>query len=273
MKINLDGINLNYELNGTGPCLVLIHGLTDNLSMWFNQVPELSKKFQVVTYDLRGHGQSETPGNGFSIDLLTKDLYKLLKALNIENACLLGYSLGGRIGLQFALEHPDMTTGLVLTNIGLIGPDYQAGEERLKLIAKHRQFMISLFESSDIEMIANVLAEGALTPGLKTKNPSIFEKYRDIKLQNNPQPYLELMQAITQDLERLPEIGHLNIPTLIVAGKHDPMMTPDVVESMQKAFSDSALKILPTGHASAVEAPDHFNQIVIDFMKRFAAIN
>ncbi len=267
MKINLDGVNLNYELNGAGPCLVLIHGFTDNLSMWFNQVPQLSKQFQVVTYDLRGHGQTETTGNKFSIDLLTKDLYELLKALNIENACLVGYSLGGRIGLQFALEHPDMTTGLVLANIGLIGPDYRAGEERLELIAKHRQYMTNLFELSDIETIANVLAEGALTPGLKTRKPSIFEKYRDIKLQNDPQPYLELMQAITQDVESLPEIGQMDIPTLIVAGKHDAMMTPDVVESMQKALSDSTVKVLPTGHASAVEAPDDFNQTVIDFMK------
>jgi pimeloyl-ACP methyl ester carboxylesterase len=92
MKINLDGVNLNYELSGAGPCLVLIHGFTDNLSMWFNQVPQLSKQFQVVTYDLRGHGQTETTGNEFSVDLLTKDLYELLKTLNIETVCILGYS-------------------------------------------------------------------------------------------------------------------------------------------------------------------------------------
>jgi pimeloyl-ACP methyl ester carboxylesterase len=55
---------------------------------------------------------------------------------------------------------------------------------------------------------------------------------------------------------------------LIVAGKHDAMMTPDVVESMQRAFSDSTVKVLQTGHASAIEAPDDFNQIVVDFMKR-----
>ena len=61
MKINANGINMNYELSGEGKCLVLIHGFTDNLTMWYNQVSDFSKQYRVLTYDVRGHCQTETP--------------------------------------------------------------------------------------------------------------------------------------------------------------------------------------------------------------------
>ena len=89
MKIQTGSIKTNYELSGDGACLVMIHGFSDNLSMWYNQVPELSSQYKVLTYDVRGHGLTETPGNEFSLEDLGVDLYALLKAQSIEKACVL----------------------------------------------------------------------------------------------------------------------------------------------------------------------------------------
>ena len=111
MRVKVHGIEMEAELQGRGPVLVLIHGFSDNLTMWYNQVPKFSKTNRVLIYDVRGHGGTETPEIEISMDLLSKDLRALLDALDIEKACVLGYSMGGRIGLNFALEYPDRITG------------------------------------------------------------------------------------------------------------------------------------------------------------------
>ena len=119
MKLEAGGIEVSYELSGEGDSLVLIHGFTDNSSMWHNQAPVFSERFQVLTYDVRGHGGTKTPEGDFSMKIFADDLRALLGAPGIERACVLGYSMGGRIALQFALQHPEMTTGLVFANSGV----------------------------------------------------------------------------------------------------------------------------------------------------------
>ena len=115
MKITANGIGMNYKLSGRGECLVLIHGFTDNLNMWHNQVPEFEKHCRVLTYDVRGFGWTDKGGD-YSMSLFADDLWHLLNALGIRSACVLGYSMGGRIGLEFALSHPEMTKGLIFAN-------------------------------------------------------------------------------------------------------------------------------------------------------------
>ena len=84
MKITANGISMNYELNGSGRNLTLIHGGGDNLNAWYNQVPVFSKRYQVLTYDVRGHGQTELPTGPIDKGLWVEDLYALLKALRIR---------------------------------------------------------------------------------------------------------------------------------------------------------------------------------------------
>src|SRR6056297_3689844 len=105
MKIQANGVVTNYDLVREGDYLALIHGFTDNLTMWYNQVPVFSKQYKVLTYDVRGHGQTDSPDDKISLDTLADDLYALLKALNIDKSFVLGYSMCGRIGLKFALKH------------------------------------------------------------------------------------------------------------------------------------------------------------------------
>ena len=85
MKIEAGGIEINYEVSGEGPYLVLIHGFGDNLTMWYNQVGEFSKRFNVITYDVRGFGETSGFGEEFSMAVFADDLYHLLKSLRPED--------------------------------------------------------------------------------------------------------------------------------------------------------------------------------------------
>jgi pimeloyl-ACP methyl ester carboxylesterase len=119
VKIRANGIMVNYELAGEGDCLALVHGAGDNLQMWYGQVPAFSERHRVLTCDVRGFGETELPESEVGVELLAADLRELLRALGIERAFVLGYSMGGRIALQLALDEPQMVRALVLASSGV----------------------------------------------------------------------------------------------------------------------------------------------------------
>ncbi len=254
MKIHANGINMSYELTGEGKCLVLIHGFSDNRTMWYNQVPEFSKQYQVLTYDVRGHGQTETPGGEFSMGLFADDLEALLRVLNIERACVLGYSMGGRIGLEFALKYPEKITGLVFANSGIMGSDVQITEEEMKEMMERREQMMALFKTGDIEVIADAMAERSLSPDLKDTRPEVFLKYKEVKLQNDPRHYLSIMEGMMAAMATPPDLSQLKCPVLIIAGEHDGFMTLDIVKSMENAI---LINQAPTESGMAEKIPAH----------------
>jgi pimeloyl-ACP methyl ester carboxylesterase len=114
------GFHLHYQRVGEGPDLVLIHGLTGNLAIWFLKiVPLLRRHFRVLTYDLRGHGYSDMPPTGYTTDDMANDLKELLEALDIRRPVLVGHSYGADAALSLALQHPEMVDRVVAIEAGL----------------------------------------------------------------------------------------------------------------------------------------------------------
>ena len=260
MRVTANGIGVNYELSGNGECLVLIHGFSDNMNMWYNQVPEFEKHCQVLTYDVRGFGRTQAAGDNYSMRVFADDLYELLKALAIRSACVLGYSMGGRIGLQFALTNPGMTRGLVFANSGIGAPLSPEMEEQ-------RKMFVELLQSGSNEVIAEMIALASFSPGFKERNPAEFQRYKDIKMQNDPSSYLEVMHELLRAFDTPVDLSRLKCPALIIAGDSDGFMDLSVAESMKKSINNAVLEVLPTGHAAAVESPREFNRAVLDFVK------
>jgi pimeloyl-ACP methyl ester carboxylesterase len=271
MKTRAGGIEIHYELSGEGAPLVLIHGFSDNLTMWYNQVPAFAERSKLLTYDVRGHGETETPDGDFSMELFAADLHALLRDLEIEKACVLGYSMGGRIGLQFAFEHPEMTAGLVFANSGVMGSDVQPTAEQVAEMVERRKQMLELLETGENEAIADGMAERSLSPGFRDRDPAVFQRYKDVKLRNDPRHYLPIMQGMFQAMANPPDLTQLKCPTLIIAGDRDYFMPLDIARSMERSIPDATVTVLPTGHAAAIEAPQEFNRAVLGFVDRLAA--
>jgi len=260
MKIHANGINMNCELTGEGKCVALVHGFGDNLQMWYNQVPELAKRYQVLSYDIRGFGLTEKTKEPYSIALFAKDLYELLGALDIVSVCLLGFAMGGRIALEFALTYPKMTTGLILANSGV--ETFPRPE-----MAKHRKIMGSILRQGQIKAISEIMTKGSFSPGFGENNPAAFKRCMDIRMQNDPADYLEIMHVVDEALDAPVDLSRLECPVLMIAGDGDTLMGGSVVEHMKRAIGNARLKILPTGHLSAIEDPEKFNRAVLNFME------
>jgi pimeloyl-ACP methyl ester carboxylesterase len=261
MKIKVNGIEMNYELSGKGKNLVLIHGFTDNLNMWPNQVPEFSKHYQVLTYDVRGFGQTEKSSGPFSMDMFADDLHELLKALNLSSACVLGYSMGGRIALEFCMKYPQTATGLILANSVVGAPSSPEREQRTKM-------MIELIQSGNNELIAEIMTVNSFSPGFKEKDRTVFNQYKAIKLQNDPSGYLPVMMAMGAAAQVPVDLDRLQCPVLMLAGTADNFMPLSVAEEMHKKLKEAVLKTFPTGHIAAFEASREFNEAVQDFLNK-----
>jgi pimeloyl-ACP methyl ester carboxylesterase len=249
---------VNYELAGQGDCLVLIHGAGDNLQMWYGQAPVFSRQHRVLTYDVRGFGETELSESEVGVELLAADLRELLRALAIDGACVLGYSMGGRIALQLALDAPDMVRALVLANSGVgVGPAAPEPQER-------RRNLIAALERGDLESVSEQMTAASFSPRLKERDPVLFERYKRIKLANNPRSFARVWGALMQSSP--PDVSRLSCPVLLIAGEHDGFMSLEAARASHAAIPGSRLEVLPTGHAAALEAPQEFNRLVLDFL-------
>jgi 3-oxoadipate enol-lactonase len=128
--------------------------------------------------------------------------------------------------------------------------------------------MVEVLQQGDIEVIAELMTEASFSPGLKERNPTAYEKYKSIKMQNDPSEYLAVMQAIVGAIDSPVDFGRLRCPTLIIAGDRDGFMSVSVGEAMREAIPNAEMHILPTGHAAMIEEPEAYNRIVLGFFEK-----
>lgn len=113
-----DGCQLHYEDYGRGMPVVLVHGLGSSIRDWEYQIPALAGRYRVVALDVRGHGRSDKPRERYSIATFSEDLVALIDHLGLVDVHLVGISMGGMIGFQLAVDHPELLRSLTIVNSG-----------------------------------------------------------------------------------------------------------------------------------------------------------
>nr|WP_295605873.1 alpha/beta hydrolase [uncultured Methanobrevibacter sp.] len=233
-KKTINGITINYELEGEGKTIVFVHGLSDSLAYWKVLSENLKNDYQTLIYDLRGHGESSDDDRNTTIDLYQEDLYQLLKSLNIENAVFVGLSLGGNVILNLAVNHPEMVNGLVVMS------SFPEHDEKLK----------NIFDDFD-----NAIDEGFVeffdTILPYTLPDDILEEHKEL-LEN-----VKVEAAKTANIERIKKginagygfnlsdkLNEINAPTLVIAGEEDNLTTLDIQRKISDNIQDSELIVL-----------------------------
>lgn len=263
MKTRANNIVMRYQVAGDGRWLTLIHGAGDNLEAWWNQIPAFSRHFRTLSYDLRAHGQTETPPAEYTTDLLVQDLRELLRVLRVPQTFVLGYSMGGRVALGLALAHPEMVPALILANSG-VAP-VQRGEAEVQQMAETRRKRIEQVEKDGLEAIMDETTAMVFSPGFAQKHPDVFQQYKEIRLKNDASGYLTVSRAMLWGMPA-PDVSRLHCPTLIIGGDYDMGAGPEAARASQRLIAGARLVVLPTGHAAMVEQPQQFNAAVLDFL-------
>jgi pimeloyl-ACP methyl ester carboxylesterase len=250
---------LFYEVKGTGPVVVLIHGGQLDSRMWDDQFDVLARQFTVVRYDVRGYGGS------FQSDQLysdAEDLAGLLDYLKVPKAHLVGLSLGGRIAVDFAVAHPTRVRSLTLSGPGLAGYEPPNGEqtdlrmwEILKLARDEGPDQATAAWLKD-PFMAPAMEQGRLSARLwRLSRENAHCWLRNPILQRSPRP---------PAAKRLQEIS---APTLLILGDRDVPQIKATIETLEKGLRGSQKVIIKgAGHMVNMEQPDAFNQAVLAFL-------
>lgn len=232
-EININKISINYELEGEGKTIVFVHGLSDSLEYWYALTNELKEKYQILSFDLRGHGKSGDDDKITTIDLYAEDLYQLLNALNIDDAVFIGLSLGGNVILDLAIKHPEMVNGLII----------------MSSFPEHSEKLAKIFDDFD-EAIDKGFVEfyDVIIPYVLPKD--ILEENREL-LDN-----LKFEVAKTANIEGIKkgikagygfnitdQLSQINAPTLVLAGQDDDLTDLETQKKISDNIKDSRLII------------------------------
>ena len=259
MKILANDIQINYEISGqaNAPVVMLSHSLASSMVMWNPQLESLEAHFQVLRYDMRGHGDSDAPEGAYTLELLAEDAVALLDALGIGTVHFVGLSIGGMIGQGLALNHGGRLKSLALCDTSAIMPD-EAQPILWERLAVAR-------ENGMADQVDGTL-ERWFTPPYLEANPPEVEMIRKQIAATPLAGYLGCSEALggLNYLERLPEI---KLATLIMVGEEDPGTPVAASEAIQERIAGSHLVILPSArHLSNIEQAEAFNQSLIEFL-------
>ena len=262
MKINANGIDINYELTGKkdAPVVMLSHSLACSLVMWQPQMAVLESAFQVLRFDTRGHGDSDAPQGAYSLELLTADAVGLLDALDIETVHFVGLSMGGMIGQCLALDYTDRLKSLALCDTAAIMPE-----------ETHPIWQQRIDAAGQIGMAGQVdeTLERWFRPEYLQLNPPEVEMIRGQILATAVAGYVGCCEALRR-LNYLDRLSEIKLPTLIMVGEEDPGTPVAASEAMHARISGSKLVVLPAArHLSNIEQADAFNKALMEFLNQY----
>ena len=255
----VNGARLAYDITGTGPAVVLLHGHILDRRQWDGQIADFAKHYRVVRYDARGFGQSTDPGDVFSHH---DDLRGLLAALGIDRAALIGCSGGGAACIDFALTYPAMTDALVLVGSALSG--FPFPNDPPPLLLQIHEAMARNDLNAAVEYGLQLWTDGPRRP--EDVNPAVRERTRQImtELWSREQMPAESRPVEPPGAERLAEIS---VPTLAIVGSADNSFIHRIAD-LVAAQAPGARKVVidDAGHHPNMEHPQEFNALVLEFL-------
>ena len=234
------------------PVIIFIHGFPFNKSMWNLQVESLKDNYRLITYDIRGHGNSDADNEDFSIDLFASDLIGLMDALKIDRAILCGLSMGGYIALNVIGKHHERFDALILSDTQCIADTPEAKEKRMRTIESIKETGVEKYAE---ESIKNLFASESFTTRLKE-----IEDVREMIVKTSSQSLISTLLALSARKETCNILPEIKVPVLIMVGKRDKITPPAAAEFMHEKIKGSLLRIIDhAGHLSNLENPDEFN--------------
>ena len=247
-RLDRDGVAIHYEVHGQGPAVLLSHGYSATCRMWDGQIDALKDRFQVIVWDMRGHGQSDYPDapSAYSEALTVGDIAALLDVVGARKAIVGGLSLGGYMSLAFYRAHPERVSALLIidTGPGFKKDDARAAWNKRALATADR------FEREGLEVLKSASRERSTVSHRDARGLALAARGM-------------LTQRDARVIEVLPDI---KVPSLVVVGADD---TPFLAASDYMAAKIPGAKkaVIPAaGHAVNIDQPQAFIEAVLPFL-------
>ncbi|MGI4863041.1 MAG: alpha/beta fold hydrolase [Janthinobacterium lividum] len=265
-KIDLGDAQLYYEEAGHGAPLVLLHGHSFDCRMWDPQLAELAQHYRVIRYDMRGYGRSSLPVEGTQF-LHADDLNRLLEALHIPKAHLVGLSLGGFVAVDFMALHPEKVLSVVACSGSIYprpGPEEPITETEIArrrteiaqlqasgTVAFKKQWLKSLLKSSGPDSVKSASLLRQMVQDWSMWQPLHIE------------PRVLLGRSLVPQLQAHP----VRVPLLLLAGQRESLARQHDNETLSKLVPGAQVSLVPNaGHVANLDNPAAFTQAVLQFL-------
>lgn len=255
-----DGVEIQYEIEGDGPPLMLISGTGHDLSFWSGQLPLFAPEYRTTVFDNRGVGGSSVPPSGYSLAHMADDAAHVLDDAGIDSAHVMGFSMGGHIAQELALNHPDRVLSLGIHHSwARNGARLKKFQETRRYLAEHDQ-RVALTELSMLALHASAYYDA---------HAGEMEAHRKFLLEQSPinAGWIGQLEACIKGdtYDRLPQI---KVPTLVTCSELDVIAAPHLSRQIHERIAGSQLRVLKgTGHVALMEAPEEFAKICLDFLR------
>ena len=253
---NRQGQQLAVQIQGVkgAPVIMFSNSLGTDHSMWQAQVEALEEHYQIVTYDTRGHGQSDVIADS-TLQHLAEDVVDILDALEIDKVHFCGISMGGITALALAIHHVERLHSITVANSAAKIGTAEAWIDRAKQVEQqgladivkttHTRWFSEHFDYAHNILAQSIIQSLAVTPA---------------------QGYANACRALaTADVRE--QLHQIHTPTLIIAGQYDPITTVQDAKFMQQVIVSSQLEVIAASHLSNIEQPQAFTQILLKFIR------
>lgn len=259
MRARINGIDMNFEVSGTADtsAVVLHHPLASDLTVWDSLTAALEPSYRVIRLDARGHGKTEAPDGPYNFEMLAGDVVGLLDELKIEQAHFVGLSMGGMVGQYLGLLHPQRFKSLCLvaTTSAVSAEAHALWDGRIRAA-----------EAGDLSSLVEAAVGRWVTPQTLQTRPEVVDRLKALMLATPPKGYAGWCHAI-RNLNVTGRLKEIRLPTRVIVGALDPSTPPAAAEVIHREIARSDLIVVPgVSHMLHLEAPETFNQHVLDFL-------
>ena len=244
---------------GGGTPLVLLHAYPLSSAMWLAQREGLAARFRVITPDLRGFGGSPLGAEEPSVDAMADDVAALLDTLGIERAIIGGLSMGGYVTLAFCRRHPDRVLGAILADTKATADADGAREARIHTAER-------LESDENVSVLLDDLLPRLVGPTTMRQRALVYGRVRGLVQSTPPLAAAWAQRAMAARPDSIGALAAFRAPTLILQGAEDTIVTEEDARTMAEALPNAELIMIPgSGHLTAVEQPQLFNDAVTEF--------
>lgn len=248
---------IRYELAGpeTAPVLVFSNSLGTTHRMWDSQIEAFSRHFRMLQYDTRGHGESSAPPGPYTNEQLSRDVVGLLDALRLDRVYFCGLSMGGMAGMFLGAHVPKRLHRIVLCNTAAKIGTAETWNARIEAVQK-----------GGMEAVSAAVLERWLTPGFRASHSAETRTVLETLERANPEGYAACCAAV-RDTDERQSLAKVQVPTLVLAGKHDPVIPPADAHYLVEHIPAAGYVEVDAAHLSNLEAKEEFNRAVLGFLQ------
>ena len=250
-------LTMNIVEAGSGPAVLLIHGLGWDHSLWNPTVERLSATYRVIAADTRGHGGTDKPDGPYDMEMFARDYASLADALGVSGLCVIGLSQGGMVAQRLALLRPDLVAALALVSTSC---------KSHPSLRDNMEARIAALDQAGPEAAAKIAAESIFSPGWRSTNISAlarFVAWRSVM----PMAPLNAATRALYDFDLSGDLPRIKVPTLVVAGQDDVLTPPKGMEEIAALIPGAAYRLIAnSGHLIPVEQPGPLDAILRAFL-------